>query len=141
LDAARTMADTFMVAKSSDNGGLELGRDQINAILLKVLKDNPNFNGTYSCWEPDALDGRDSEFKTGKDGNNADTGRFTPYWNRDKNGNIAVQPLVEYDTRDRHPNAVLKGGWYINPKENHKESVSVKQPIKTQGGPKHGNTQ
>jgi methyl-accepting chemotaxis protein len=133
LVSARTMADAFTVAKSSDSGGLELGRDQINAILLKVLKVNPNYNGTYSCWEPDALDGQDFAFKTGKDGNNARTGRFTPYWNRDDNGNIAVQPLVEYDTRDRHPNGVLKGGWYINPKENHTESVLAPLPYIVQG--------
>ncbi|WP_028580991.1 methyl-accepting chemotaxis protein [Desulfogranum japonicum] len=133
LDSARTMANTFQVAKSSDNGGLELGRDQINAILLKVLKENPNFNGTYSCWEPDALDGNDYLFKTGRDGNNAETGRFTPYWNRDENGNIAVQPLVEYDTRDRHPNGVLKGGWYINPRENKVESVLAPLPYIVQG--------
>jgi methyl-accepting chemotaxis protein len=133
LDAARTMADTFMVAKSTDNGGLELGRSQINAILLKVLKDNPNFNGTYSCWEPDALDGMDAMFRTGKNGNNAVTGRFTPYWNRDEKGNIAVQPLVEYDTMDRHPNGVLKGGWYIGPRENHTESVLDPFPYIVQG--------
>ena len=133
LDAARTMADIFMVSKSVDNGGLELGRDQINAILLKVLQDNPNFNGTYSCWEPDALDGMDASFRTGNDGNNAVTGRFTPYWNRDENGNIAVQSLVEYDTMDRHPNGVLKGGWYIGPRENHKESVLDPFPYIVQG--------
>ena len=63
LDAARTMADTFSLSKSDNNGGLSLGRDQINAILLKVLKDNPNFNGTYSCWEPNALDGQDASLK------------------------------------------------------------------------------
>ncbi len=133
LDAARTMADTFMVSKSTDNGGLELGRNQINAILLKVLNDNPNFNGTYSCWEPNALDGMDANFRTGQDGNNKVTGRFTPYWNRDEHGNIAVQPLVEYDTMDRHPNGVLKGGWYIGPRENHKESVLDPFPYIVQG--------
>ena len=133
LDAARTMADIFSLSKQQDNGGLQLGRDQINAILLKVLHDNPNFNGTYSCWEPDALDGRDGEFKTGQDGNNKLTGRFTPYWNRDEQGKVAVQPLVEYDTRDRHPNGVLKGGWYINPSENHTESVLDPFPYIVQG--------
>jgi methyl-accepting chemotaxis protein len=129
LDAARTMANIFTLSKEKENGGLLLGRDQINAILLKVLNDNPNFNGTYSCWEPNALDGRDGEFRTGQDGNNKLTGRFTPYWNRDEQGKIAVQPLVEYDTRDRHPNGVLKGGWYINPSENHTESVLDPFPI------------
>ncbi|MBN2717939.1 MAG: methyl-accepting chemotaxis protein [Deltaproteobacteria bacterium] len=133
LDAARTMADVFMLSKEKDNSGLFLGRDQINGILLKVLKNNPNFNGAYSCWEPDALDGRDAEFATGRDGNNKITGRFTPYWNRDESGNIAVQPLVEYDTMDRHPNGVLKGGWYIGPRENHTESVLDPFPYIVQG--------
>ena len=133
LDAARTMADTFMLSKEKENSGLFLGRDQINGILLKVLKNNPNFNGAYSCWEPDALDGRDAEFTTGRDGNNKMTGRFTPYWNRDESGNIAVQPLVEYDTMDRHPNGVLKGGWYIGPRENHTESVLDPFPYIVQG--------
>ncbi|WP_296409082.1 hypothetical protein, partial [Zoogloea sp.] len=60
--------------------------------LLNVLQHNPEFNGTYSCWEADALDGRDDQFRTGRDGNNARTSRFPPYWNRDAKGNIAVQP-------------------------------------------------
>jgi methyl-accepting chemotaxis protein len=135
LDAARTMAHTFEVSKQKNNGRapLVLGRDQINAILLNVLEKNPGFNGTYSCWEPNALDGRDDEFRTGKDGNNALTGRFTPYWNRDANGNIAVQPLVEYDTLDKHPNGVLKGGWYIGPRDTHTESVLDPFPYIVQG--------
>lgn len=133
LNAARNMADVFMLSKDKENSGLSLGRDQINGILLKVLKNNPNFNGSYSCWEPDALDGLDAEFATGRDGNNKVTGRFTPYWNRDEKGNIAVQPLVEYDTMDRHPNGVLKGGWYIGPREDHKESVLDPFPYIVQG--------
>ncbi len=133
LDAARTMADTFMLSKDKESSGLSLGRDQINGILLKVLKNNPNFNGAYSCWEPNALDGKDADFTTGQNGNNKITGRFTPYWNRDEKGNIAVQPLVEYDTMDRHPNGVLKGGWYIGPRENHTESVLDPFPYIVQG--------
>ena len=136
LDAARTMAHTFEVGKKPGPDGkpvLQIGRDQLNAILLNVLEKNPEFNGTYSCWEPNALDGRDSEFATGKDGNNSVTGRFTPYWNRDSNGNIAVQPLVEYDTYDKHPNGVLKGGWYIVPREKNIESVLDPFPYIVQG--------
>jgi len=135
LDAARTMAQTFAVSKMSpaDSGDLKLGRNQINAVLLNVLKGHPDFNGTYSCWEPDAIDGSDAGFKTGRDGNNAQTGRFTPYWTRSSDGKIAVQPLVEYDTRDTHPNGVLKGGWYIGPQETRKESVLGPLPYIVQG--------
>ena len=135
LDAARNMASAFEVSKmdSGDKVPLKLERDHINAILKNVLENNPDFNGTYSCWELNALDGRDAEFKTGKDGNNKDTGRFTPYWNRDSNGNIAVQPLVEYDTMEKHPNGVLKGGWYIGPSKDHIESVLDPLPYIVQG--------
>lgn len=131
LDAARTMAHVFELGKQ-DNG-LTLGRNQINAVLLNVLKHNPDFNGTYSCWEPNALDGRDDQFRTGRDGNNEKHGRFTPYWNRDAKGNIAVQPLVEYDTMDKHPNGVLKGGWYIGPRDTQTESVLDPFPYIVQG--------
>ena len=58
LDAARTMANAFAASKASQSP-LALGREQINSVLLSVLKDNPDFNGTYSCWEPNALDGQD----------------------------------------------------------------------------------
>ena len=134
LDSARAMADTFEVAKlEADSGGLTLGRNQINAILLNVLKGNPNFNGTYSCWEPNALDGTDDAFKDGQSGNNSVTGRYTPYWTRSADGKIAVQPLVEYDTNDTHPNGVLKGGWYIGPRDTGKESVLGPLPYIVQG--------
>ncbi|ABA87699.1 methyl-accepting chemotaxis sensory transducer, class 36H, Cache_1 domain-containing [Syntrophotalea carbinolica DSM 2380] len=132
LDAARTMANTFEVAKEQGSS-LHIGRDQLNAILLNVLKRNKGFNGTYSCWEPNAIDGRDADFRVDKDGNNAVTGRFTPYWTRDDKGNIAVQPLVEYDTYDKHPNGVLKGGWYITPREKNIESVLGPLPYIVQG--------
>lgn len=135
LEAARGMATTFAVAKMSaaDNGGLEIGRDQVNAVLLNVLKSYPDFNGTYSCWEPDAIDGQDALFAGTQNGNNEQTGRFTPYWTRGADGKIAVQPLVEYDTMDKHPNGVLKGGWYIGPKENRRESVLGPLPYIVQG--------
>lgn len=132
LDAARTMAHTFALTKDASSGVL-LGRDQINAVLLNVLKNNPDFNGTYSCWEPNALDGKDDDFRTGKYGNNATTGRFTPYWNRDPSGKIAVQPLVEYDTLATHPNGVMKGGWYIGPHDTNTESVLDPFPYIVQG--------
>lgn len=112
MNAARTMAQTFEMSKQLDDEGrplLQLDRSAANAILLNVLKHNESFNGTYSCWEPDALDGRDSDFRVQADGNNPETGRFTPYWTRDDKGRVDVQPLVEYDTDAVHPNGVAKG--------------------------------
>lgn len=132
LDAARTMANTFAASKASQSP-LALGREQINSVLLNVLKDNPDFNGTYSCWEPNALDGQDPGFRNAQDGNNPVTGRFTPYWTRSADGHVAVQPLVEYDSADRHANGVLKGGWYSGPRDTLKESVLDPIPYVVQG--------
>ena len=132
LDAARTMANTFAASKASQSP-LALGREQINSVLLNVLKDNPDFNGTYSCWEPNALDGQDPGFRNAQDGNNPLTGRFTPYWTRSADGHVAVQPLVEYDSADRHANGVLKGGWYSGPRDTLKESVLDPIPYVVQG--------
>ena len=135
LDAARTMAHTFEMLASGEEFGtpVELRRKQINGILLNVLEKNPRFNGTYTAWEPDALDGRDAEFRLSSREGSDGTGRFIPYWNRDPNGRIAVQPLVEYDSRDLHPNGVMKGGWYIGPKETGLESVLDPLPYVVQG--------
>lgn len=55
-------------ASKAAQSPLTLGRDQINTMLLSVLKDNPDFNGTYSCWEPDALDGQDQAFRNNEGG-------------------------------------------------------------------------
>nr|WP_116865795.1 methyl-accepting chemotaxis protein [Pseudomonas syringae] len=132
LEAARTMASTFAASKASQSP-LMLGREQINSVLLSVLKDNPEFNGTYSCWEQDALDGKDLTSRDAQDGSNPLTGRFTPYWTRSPDGRVAVQPLVEYDSQDSHPNGVPKGGWYQGPKSTLKESVLDPIPYVVQG--------
>lgn len=132
LDSARTLANTFAASKT-EQSPLSLGRAQINTMLLSVLKDNPDFNGTYSCWEPDALDGQDQASRNGDGGNNPLTGRFTPYWTRSSDGHVAVQPLVEYDSLARHLNGVPKGGWYAGPRDTLKESVLDPIPYVVQG--------
>ncbi|MFM2281643.1 MAG: hypothetical protein RLZZ444_3874 [Pseudomonadota bacterium] len=136
FDAARTMARGFeALAATEAKGGVpsSLRRALFNDILLNVLEDNPGFNGTYSAWEPNALDGHDAVFTGKRDLGSDATGRFLPYWTRDANGKIALQPLVEYDSRDLHPNGVMKGGWYIGPQEGKGESILDPLPYIVQG--------
>ncbi|NVO15060.1 MAG: methyl-accepting chemotaxis protein [Rhodoplanes sp.] len=135
LVAARTMADSFgvLAGKAGEATPTEIRRDQLNRILLDVLNKNPQLNGTYSAWEPNAVDNRDSEFRNRKDAGSDGTGRFLPYWTRGQDGKVALQPLVEYDSRDLHPNGVMKGGWYISLQEGAKESVLGPLPYIVQG--------
>lgn len=133
--AARNMARSFETMASSGEFGtpLEVRRTQLNATLLNVLKDNPRFNGTYSAWAPNAIDGKDDAFKGKTDVGSDQTGRALPYWTRDAAGKIALQPLVEYDSRESHPNGLMKGGWFIGPQETGKESILAPLPYIVQG--------
>lgn len=136
FDAARDMAHTFEVLASQDTTSATPAvarRMQLNAILLNVLKENPAFNGTYSAWEPNALDDQDAAFRDKREMGSDTTGRFLPYWTRDAAGKIAIQPLVEYDSHDLHPNGVMKGGWYIGPQNGNGESILDPLPYIVQG--------
>lgn len=133
--AARNMARAFevMVGDSQSGTPVELRRAQLNATLLNVLKDNPRFNGTYSAWGVDSIDGNDAAFKGKTNLGSDQTGRALPYWTRDSAGKIALQPLVEYDSRESHPNGLMKGGWFIGPQETGKESILAPLPYIVQG--------
>jgi methyl-accepting chemotaxis protein len=138
FNAARNMARALEVVASKpglDGSPMDQRRAQLNAVLLGVLKDNPRFNGTYSAWMPGALDGNDDGFTGRKDIGSDATGRALPYWTRDADGKIALQPLVEYDSRDLHPNGVMKGGWFIGPQTDGKESILAPLPYIVQGKP------
>ncbi len=135
FNAARNMARALEVVAGKDPDATDPGkrREQLNDILRGVLEDNPRFNGTYSAWMPNALDGNDSAF-VGNTGMGSDgTGRALPYWTRDGAGNIALQPLVEYDSTALHPNGVMKGGWFIGPQTTGKESLLAPLPYIVQG--------
>jgi len=133
--AARTMADAMTVIAADGPAGSPSAsrRGQLNGILQNALASSPLFNGTYSAWEPNALDGNDEAFR-GKTAQGSDqTGRALPYWTRDAQGKVGIQPLAEYDSADLHPNGLIKGGWYLGPRETLKESILAPLPYIVQG--------
>jgi methyl-accepting chemotaxis protein len=70
-------------------------REQLDDMARQLLVQRSEFIGTYSIWEPDALDGRDAEFANSSPAYDA-TGRYIAYWNRGS-GQIAVEPLLDYE--------------------------------------------
>ena len=92
MDAARTLAQAIEGIRTS---GGPFDRGTLDGVLKTVLERNPRFLGTWTCWEPQALDGRDAEFANapGHDG----TGRYIPYWCRDAQGKTTCEALVDYD--------------------------------------------
>ncbi|PMH03885.1 methyl-accepting chemotaxis protein [Vibrio lentus] len=131
LNTASVLATTFSKLKEYD---VPVTRQVFNEILSSELKANQGLNGTYSAWEPNAFDSNDKNIigSLQADGSNKETGRFTPYWTR-HNGVIGVQPLVEYDSLQAHPNGVVKGAWYQFAKKETKNQVTAPLPYIVQG--------
>lgn len=136
FDAARTTAAAFAAldtAPAADSLEARERRQMFSDILLAILKHNPDFNGTYSAWQPEALDGQDRAFVDSRALGSDRTGRFLPYWTRGSDGSLAVQPLVEYDSEERHPNGIVKGAWYLGPQRTGRESIVGPLPYIVQG--------
>ena len=129
IDTARTTGKIFEVLRA--NVGSDHLRDLFTKILLANLENNPTYLGSYSAWEPNALDGNDALYAN-TEAHDA-SGRYITYWNRDAAGKINRQALVEYESQAKHPNGVRKGGWYLGPKETSKESVLDPFPYIVQG--------
>ncbi len=113
MDAARTMARALTAIKSKGNT-LDLSRAEVNAMLYQILVDNPQFLGIYTLWEPNAFDGQDTKF-VNTEGHD-ETGRFIPYWVRDEQGQIHVEPLLDYETEGI-------GDYYLLPKKTKQEQI------------------
>ncbi len=91
LFSARSLASAYIGIKSSEAA---VDRDAASYILKASLDRSPEFFGAWSCWEPEAFDGRDEDY-VGKIGHDR-TGRFIPYWFR-KDGQIVLEPLKDYE--------------------------------------------
>ena len=98
--------DTVVFSKKSGS----LSREQVIQLLKTILEKNKQVVGVHTVWEPNAFDGKDSEY-INKEGHDA-TGRFAPYVVRD-NGNIKIEPCTGYDKEG-------DGDYYLLPKKTKK---------------------
>ncbi|MFP8778857.1 methyl-accepting chemotaxis protein [Hydrogenophaga sp. RWCD_12] len=89
-------------------------RDQLDDMARQLLAQRKEFIGSYSIWEPNALDGKDSEFVK-KTASYDETGRYIAYWNRGS-GQIAVEPLLDYEKEGAND-------WYAVPRKTLKPAL------------------
>ena len=109
IGVARTISQAFIGMKSA---GIT-DRNIYNAILKEALELNPELLGVWSGWEPNALDGKDEQFRNAP--SHDSTGRFIPQWSRGAKG-AEVSALVDYET----PGA---GDYYVVPKRTGEEAA------------------
>ncbi|GAB7024441.1 hypothetical protein JCM12178A_30000 [Salidesulfovibrio brasiliensis] len=107
LDASVTTAAIFeaMVQRKD-----LIERTMVDEIQKKVLLSDDTFFGIQSCFEPNALDGRDAEYKaTGDPMWEHMGGAYGNYWWRE-GGQLKVVNLTKYD----YPNT---RDWYKGPRD------------------------
>jgi len=109
MGSARILAQSLGSIKAAGLADRAVADAQIKGILAG----NPGFLGVWTGWEPNAFDGKDSDYanKTGHDA----SGRYVPYWNRGA-GSIAVEALADYEK----PGA---GDYYLLAKQSGEETL------------------
>ena len=129
MHTANDLSDLLSGVKNPEVN-LNINREQINNILYSLLRRNQDFLGVYTGWEPNALDDLDEIYENtlGHDR----TGRFIPYWNRNEKGEIALEPLMDYESQEKHENGVRKGDYYLLPKESKKQTITDPFPYPVQ---------
>lgn len=116
LSTVATLAQTFATHKR-ENAELDMRREEVIDILKNIFRNQSEFIGGSTAWEPNAFDGRDADFVNAPA--HDDTGRLIPYVYRAPGGKIRVEPLVDYDVPG-------DGDYYLVPKR--PRSVSLIEP-------------
>ena len=125
MDVSRTLAKIFSGIKDQSTN-LAFNRNDMIKTLRIILMQNPEFVGTYTCWEPNAVDEMDDLYKE-TDGHDK-TGRFIPYLCRNEKGEIGLEPLVDYDKEGA-------GDYYQLPKKTMNECIIDPYVYPVQGKP------
>ncbi len=112
LDESRALAQSFSAIKARDS--LQLSRRQVNGMLESFIRKNEDFLGVYTGWESNAFDGMDQKYRNTR--GHDETGRFIPYWVRNANGQISLEPLKDYQKAGA-------GAYYQLPKKRRNEVV------------------
>ncbi|GKX28099.1 methyl-accepting chemotaxis protein [Vallitalea longa] len=95
MNIVRTLSNSFEGIRVDGS----VDREDINIMLESVIKENPDFTGIWTIWEPNSFDNQDEIYKN-TDGCDA-TGRFVPYfyWSQ---GKIVKRACTDYDLSDKN---------------------------------------
>jgi len=90
LKAVSTLAGAV---RATGAAGETLARAQVGTITQSMLLGSEDLIGASVTMEPDALDGKDTEF-AGKKPEFDASGRYMPYYTRGADGKVGIEPIV-----------------------------------------------
>jgi len=109
LGAVTNLAAAMSALREAD---IAPSRPQVSAMTQGMLRSFGDLIGGAVTWEPDALDGKDADF-AGKAPEYDATGRYMPYYTRNPDGTLHVEPIV-------FPTTPGANDWYDIPKATRK---------------------
>ncbi|VVS92731.1 methyl-accepting chemotaxis protein [Desulfoluna spongiiphila] len=111
MGASRTVARGIMGLKEQ---GDVPDREALDRLLKGIIANDPELQGIWACFEPNALDGRDADF-AGTD-NHDDTGRYIPYLYR-LGSPLTADKLTDYTVPETN-------NYYVIPQRTGKEYIT-----------------
>ncbi|WP_462174418.1 methyl-accepting chemotaxis protein [Pseudoalteromonas xiamenensis] len=124
LGVARGLSETTSAAIKAQ---MPLSREQYSQFVKEAMLSHKSLLGAYIVWEPNAVDGRDSEFAKNSN-HSTETGQFGPYWTRGSGGNLDIQPVTADDVynESRNSRGLRLNEWYLCPRD--KKSSCITDP-------------
>jgi methyl-accepting chemotaxis protein len=114
-----------MLGEYQDDGlaSLMMSREEMTRVLRNTLVSNPELLGIFVGWEPNSLDELDEYYQgvttDGYDG----SGRFQPWWYRNADGSLTLEPLTDIEDHTLSDTGVRLGEYYLCPKETRRACV------------------
>ena len=136
MTVAIDMADLAALATPSSPGTpatINTDRAALAATVKHFLENNPKLIDAYMAWEPDALDGSDALFAGQKETGSDDNGRFMPWWYRDAQRNLVLEPVGDVESTKLLETGVRSGEYYLYPRETGKACVIDPAPYELAG--------
>ncbi|EPC01036.1 methyl-accepting chemotaxis protein [Litchfieldella anticariensis FP35 = DSM 16096] len=125
LDQALTIASQLahtnaLMGIKDDNGRaqLRLSRHELSNLIRNTVVKNPTLLDAYIAWEPDAF-GADRLYANRDTGFANGSGRFRPWWVREADGSMRLEPLKEANMESEAPlgNGLRQGEYYLCPRD------------------------
>ncbi len=120
IGAVEALASVYKSAAGTE----EANRDYYIDLMREVVKENRSLFGIWACFEPNAFDGKDGEYKSKNKSHDA-TGRFVPYSYLDNNS-VATEALIGYDKPG-------EGDYYLQARDRRMDTVTAPYYYLTSG--------
>lgn len=105
MDSAKSLAPVF------EQAGRTTDRAADEALLKFIFEEKDGIFGIFTCYEPNAFDGRDAEYVNSEYSD--ETGRFISYVH-DSDSGVMIEPLIDYESE----------AYYQAPKKTMKETIT-----------------